>query len=529
MRTAGPPRLTNRILPLTTKGPLRRLSAACVRFNYASASRLFLHAVLCIACVVLGLRISQEISLVVIQWSSVENRINSFDRNSEKFENVAKGLSNRDLAEAPDGLAIHDTLPLPDVRLPGPLAGSATPVNASKKTGIQVGRHPILVREWPHPDPTEMMQAFSLLARVQHEQRLFYSIQDWKPVIAITPTYQRMFQALHLTGLMHTLSLVRGLVTWVVVEAGGISKETAELLAQARVHSVVHLGYPNPMPVGFEARWVMESHMRVEGLRFVREKKLEGVVMFADDSNVYSMEYFDIIQRVKWVGVLPMGILGYAGFQDTSNNPKNKRKRKGSLLLGVVHKGQAPPKIDLQIQTRTGDSNGTLDGWHAHRPLPLDWDSGFGTPLLDNRLQWAGFVMNARAVWAPQPSWLNDWKLWARLKQGVYLDLRSILKDESLVEQLAGLGPQDEVRHWWIRMEGRPDFKYPSRWAFASQPEVVSPATSTPWPEEDVNAISPSSSRTRSLISDNERPARGPSGQRLDATKGIRLSSHSVH
>ena len=200
MRTAGPPRLTNRILPLTTKGPLRRLSAACVRFNYAPASRLFLHAVLCIACVVLGLRISQEISLVVIQWSSVENRINSFDRNSEKFENLAKGLSNRDLAEAPDGLAIHDTLPHPDVRLPGPLAGSATPVNASKKTGIQVGRHPILVREWPHPDATEMMQAFSLLARVQHEQRLFYSIQDWKPIIAITPTYQRMFQALHLTG-----------------------------------------------------------------------------------------------------------------------------------------------------------------------------------------------------------------------------------------------------------------------------------------------------------------------------------------
>jgi hypothetical protein len=66
---------------------------------------------------------------------------------------------------------------------------------------------------------------------------------------------------------MHTLSLVRGPVTWIVVEAGGTSQVTAELLAQARVHTVVHLGYPRPMPVGFEARWIMESHLRVEGLR----------------------------------------------------------------------------------------------------------------------------------------------------------------------------------------------------------------------------------------------------------------------
>jgi len=66
---------------------------------------------------------------------------------------------------------------------------------------------------------------------------------------------------------MHTLSLVRGPVTWIVIEAGGVSNDTAELLAQARVHKVVHLGYPRLMPVAFEARWILESHLRVEGLR----------------------------------------------------------------------------------------------------------------------------------------------------------------------------------------------------------------------------------------------------------------------
>lgn len=201
--------------------------------------------------------------------------------------------------------------------------------------------------------------------------------------------------------------------------------------------------------------------------RFVREKKLEGVVVFADDSNVHSLEFFNLIQKVNWVGVLPIGVLGYAGFRDASS-ANSRRRRRGSLLLGVVHKGQVPPKIDLQVQTLVKDFNGTFDGWHAHRPLPLDWDSGKGTPLLDNRLQWAGFVMNARAVWASEdqtmrPPWLKDWKLWARLKEGVYLDFRSILKDESQVEQLAEFGLTGVVRHWWIRVEGRPDFKFPSR------------------------------------------------------------------
>jgi hypothetical protein len=161
--------------------------------------------------------------------------------------------------------------------------------------------------------------------------------------------------------------------------------------------------------------------------------------------------------------VLPMGILGYAGFQD-AGNARSKRRRRGSLLLGVVHKGQVPPKIDLQVQALAGSVNGTLGGWHAHRPLPLDWDSGKGTRVLDNGLQWAGFVVNAKAVWASTPPWLKDWKLWARPREGVYLDLRSIVTDESHVEQLADSGHKDgRVRHWWIRMEGRPDFKFPSR------------------------------------------------------------------
>lgn len=191
----------------------------------------------------------------------------------------------------------------------------------------------------------------------------------------------------------------------------------------------------------------------------MREKQLEGVIVFADDSNGYSLKFFDLVQKVNWVGVVPMGILGYAGFGSNNLNRNRKRKRRGSLLLGILHKGQVAPKIDLQVQTLA------VDGWHAHRPLPLDWDSGKGTTLLDNKLQWAGFVMNARAVWANsyRPHWLHDWEAWTRLKEpGEYLDLRSIFKDESQVEELIDWG-RNQVRHWWIRMEGRPNCKFPSR------------------------------------------------------------------
>lgn len=70
-----------------------------------------------------------------------------------------------------------------------------------KSSRVYVGRHPILVRPWPHPDPLEMAQAFSMIARVQLEQQRLYGIQAWKPVIAVTPTFSRTFQSVHLTGI----------------------------------------------------------------------------------------------------------------------------------------------------------------------------------------------------------------------------------------------------------------------------------------------------------------------------------------
>ena len=41
----------------------------------------------------------------------------------------------------------------------------------------------------------------------------------------------------------------------------------------------------------------------------MREERLDGIVMFADDSNMHCMELFDEFQRVKWIGAVSVGIL----------------------------------------------------------------------------------------------------------------------------------------------------------------------------------------------------------------------------
>ena len=72
-----------------------------------------------------------------------------------------------------------------------------------------------------------------------------------------------------MAGLLHTLSLVLAPVTWIVVEAGGVTNETSSLLQNAQVERVVHLGWNEGMPYDPEEQAKVETRMRIEGLRCV--------------------------------------------------------------------------------------------------------------------------------------------------------------------------------------------------------------------------------------------------------------------
>lgn len=172
--------------------------------------------------------------------------------------------------------------------------------------------------------------------------------------------------------------------------------------------------------------------------------------MFADDSNVYSMQFFDVVQKVQWVGALPLGILGHAGFEDPAP----------SKSPGVLRKSE------LQVQAPACDTSGSIKGWHAFGSLPLDGELVMRERDLETKLEWAGFVLNARAVWEAKPDrpkWIKEWMEWAHPEEGQYFEMRSMVSDESKVEALGACGREDAVLVWWARMEARSDSKFPSR------------------------------------------------------------------
>ncbi|GLU20066.1 hypothetical protein SLE2022_362810 [Rubroshorea leprosula] len=331
---------------------------------------------------------------------------------------------------------------------------------------VVVGRHGIRIRPWPHPNPGEVMKAHQIIERVQREQRLQFGVKDPRTVIVVTPTYVRTFQALHLTGVMHSLMLVPSDVVWIVVEAGGASNETAALIRKSGLKTI-HVGFNQRMPNSWEERHKLESKMRLHALRVVREKKLDGIVMFADDSNMHSMELFDEIQNVKWFGAVSVGILVQS---DGADETDQKQEEEGNLRMPV----QGP----------ACNSSNMLAGWHTFNPLPYLGRTAVsiddkGT-VLPRRLEWSGFVLNSRLLWKDaedKPGWVKDLD---SLDGDVETPL-SLLKDPSVVEPLGSCGRQ--VLLWWLRVEARADSKFPPGWIIDPPLEITVPSKRTPWPD----------------------------------------------
>ena len=112
------------------------------------------------------------------------------------------------------------------------------------------------------------MKAHRIMERVQREQRSLFCVKDRRAVIAVTPTHVRTFQKLHLTGVMHSLMLVPYDVVWIVMEAGGVTNETASIVAKSGLRTI-HVGFSHPMmPNSWDARHKLEVLMRLHALRY---------------------------------------------------------------------------------------------------------------------------------------------------------------------------------------------------------------------------------------------------------------------
>lgn len=187
-------------------------------------------------------------------------------------------------------------------------------------------------------------------------------------------------------------------------------------------------------------------------IRVVRERKLDGIVVFADDSNMHSLKLFDEIQRVKWVGAVSVGILAHSGNAD--------------MLVQGEKSEEEKENMPLPIQGPACNSSNQLVGWHTFNSLPFMEKSasfvGDAGTVLPTKMEWAGFVLNSRLVWEEaegKPDWARDLDSLGVSSEEVESPL-VLLKDAASIEPLGSCGKK--VLLWWLRVEARADSKFPS-------------------------------------------------------------------
>lgn len=118
-----------------------------------------------------------------------------------------------------------------------------------------------------------------------------------KLLIVVTPTENRALQGYYLERLGQTLRLVRPPLVWIVVELRSASTETAGVLRRSGVmyrHIVCHV---NSTSAGSGVDGGVQQ--RNAALEHVERHRMDGIVYFADDDNVYSLELFEQMRKIR--------------------------------------------------------------------------------------------------------------------------------------------------------------------------------------------------------------------------------------
>ena len=121
-----------------------------------------------------------------------------------------------------------------------------------------------------------------------------FDIVPRKQLIVVTPTYNRALQSYFLKRLAQVLQLVPPPILWIVVEMNSASMETAEILRKTGVmyrHLVCTKNSTNVKDRGV--------HQRNTALEHIEHHRLHGIVYFADDDNIYSLELFETLRDTR--------------------------------------------------------------------------------------------------------------------------------------------------------------------------------------------------------------------------------------
>lgn len=252
-----------------------------------------------------------------------------------------------------------------------------------------------------------------------------------KLLIIVTPTYNQAFQAMYLNRLAQTLRLVQPPLLWIVVEMPAQSKETADVLRKTGVMYRHLICDKNATDVKDRS-----AHQRNVALAHIEQHRLDGIVYFVDDNNVYTLELFEQLREIKRFGTWPIGMFTH-----------NKNK--------IVVEGPVCNSTRV-IGWQTNEMSKKLCRFHVNN---------------------SGFAFNSTILWDPQK--------WRRPTSELIRQLdtdKDGLQDTKFIEQLVADESQMEglangcskILVWNLHLEASM-ITYPSRWIVENNLEAIVP------------------------------------------------------
>ncbi|KAG2667859.1 hypothetical protein I3843_15G129900 [Carya illinoinensis] len=270
-----------------------------------------------------------------------------------------------------------------------------------------------------------------LVGEVSLGERVRSDLVPRKQLIVVTPTYDRALQAYFLNRLGQVLRLVPPPLLWIVVETKAASMETAEILRKTGVmyrHLVCAHNSTNVKDRGV--------HQRNTALDHIERHRLDGIVYFADDDNIYSLDLFHSLREISRFGTWPVAMV---------EQSKNK-----AILEGPVCNGSQ------------------IVGWHTNEKSKR---------LRRFHVDMSGFAFNSTILWDPK-RWRRPTPVPIRqldtVKEGFQETtfIQQVVEDES---QMEGIPPScSRIINWHLHMEAR-HIAYPRHWLLQKNLDVVLP------------------------------------------------------